>query len=188
MYEGDLIILPTDTVYGLAAKLYDVKALEKIYKIKGKKQSKQIPVLISQVDQLKDICVMSKFATELMKKYWNGALTMVLKTKHEYFEKTKEETLAVRMPKHPVALKLLDTYGPLKVTSLTDLDGKPIESIRMIEKNFKDKVKDIYPQGHIPKSDISSTVIDLTSRSIKLIRKGEITLDEIETFKDSLKR
>ena len=110
MYEGDLIILPTDTVYGLAAKLYDVKALEKIYKIKGKKQSKQIPVLISQVNQLKDICVMSKFATELMKKYWPGALTMVLKTTHEYFEKTKEETLAVRMPKHPVTVKLLDTY------------------------------------------------------------------------------
>ncbi len=92
MYEGDLIILPTDTVYGLAAKLYDDKALEKIYKIKGKKQSKQIPVLISSVEQLKDICIMSKFASELVKKYWPGALTIVLKQPQNTSKKQRRDT------------------------------------------------------------------------------------------------
>ena len=79
MYLGDLIVIPTDTVYGLSAKLYDEKALAKIYQIKGRDESKKIPLLISKIEQLKDICIMSKLSQAFMKKYWPGPLTIILK-------------------------------------------------------------------------------------------------------------
>ncbi len=187
MYIGDVIIIPTDTVYGLAAKLYDEKALNKIYQIKGRDQIKQIPILVSKVEQLKDICEMSKLSLMFIKKYWPGALTLVLKTTPEFKLKTGEETVAVRMPKHPVALKLIDMNGALRVTSLNRSDEKPLSNLKEIEKRFGLLVKDIYPQGNITKSDISSTILDLTSKKIKIIRQGEISENEILAVKDSFK-
>lgn len=187
MYEGDLIIIPTDTVYGLAAKLYDLKALEKIYKLKGREQSKKIPLLISNVSQLKDICVTNKFSLELMKKYWPGALTIVLNTTKEFMEKTNDLTIAVRMPKHPVALKLIDTYGVLRVTSLNKSGEPPLNNLREIEKIFGPYVKDIYPHGQVAKSDVSSTVIDVTKSKFQVLREGDIKTAELEAFKLTLK-
>ena len=187
MYEGDLIVIPTDTVYGLAARLHDKVALEKIFKIKGRDQSKQIPLLISNVNQLKEICVTSKFSLEVIKKYWPGELTIIFKTTPLFKEKTGEETIAIRMPKHPVALKLIDTYGVLRVTSLNRSGEKPLTSLKDIEKQFGPFVKDIYPHGTIEKSDIASTVVDLTKRKIIVLREGNIKLSELEAFKQSLK-
>jgi len=187
MYLGDLIVIPTDTVYGLSAKLYDEKALTKIYQIKGRDESKKIPLLISKIEQLKDICIMSKLSQAFMKKYWPGPLTIILKTTDMYKQKTGEDTIAVRMPDHPVALKLIDLNGPLKVTSLNKSNEKPLTNFKDIEKNFGPLVKEIYPQGNIVKSDISSTIIDLTTNKIVVVRQGEILESEILAFKDSLK-
>lgn len=187
MYLGDLIVIPTDTVYGLAAKLYDDKALKKIYQIKGRDESKHIPVLISKIEQLKDVCDMTKLSQAYMKKYWPGPLTIILKTTDAFRQKTGEETIAVRMPNHPVALKLIDINGPLRVTSLNKSDEKPLTSLKEIEKRFGSLVKEIYPQGNIIKSDVSSTIIDLTSRKIKIVRQGEISDAEILALKDNMK-
>lgn len=187
MYLGDLIVIPTDTVYGLAVKLYDEKALAKIYQIKGRDESKKIPLLISKIEQLKDICIMSKLSQAFMKKYWPGPLTIILKTTDMYKQKTGEDTIAVRMPDHPVALKLIDLNGPLKVTSLNKSNEKPLTNFKEIEKKFGPLVKEIYPQGNIVKSDISSTIIDLTTNKIVVVRQGEILESEILAFKDSLK-
>lgn len=187
MYQGDLIIIPTDTVYGLAAKLYDEAALKKIFEIKGRDQSKKIPLLISNVNQLKDICRTSKFSLELIKKYWPGALTMVFKTTDAFKEKTGEDTIAIRMPKHPVALKLIDTYGVLRVTSLNKSGEEPLTSLKEIEKIYGRLVKNIYPHGAVEKSNVSSTVVDLTKSKMKVLRQGDIKLSELEAFRESLK-
>ena len=183
MCQGDLIVIPTDTVYGLAAKLYDKVALNKIFEIKGRDQSKKIPLLISHVDQLKDICILNKFSLELIKKYWPGALTIVFKTSDIFKEKTGEDTIAIRMPKHPVALKLIDTYGVLRVTSLNKSGEKPLTNLKEIKETFGPFVTDIYPQGTINKSNVSSTVLDLTKSKMKILREGAIKLSDLETYK-----
>lgn len=187
MYEGDLIIIPTDTVYGLAAKLYDKKALEKIYRIKGRDQAKQIPLLVSKVSQLKEICKTNKFSLELMKKYWPGPLTIVLKTTKEFHKRTGELTIAIRMPNHPVALKLIDTYGVLRVTSLNKSGEPALTDLKEIEKVFGSEVKDIYPFGDVINSNVSSTIVDLTKKKLTVLREGDIKALELEAFKLNLK-
>ncbi|WP_176239650.1 L-threonylcarbamoyladenylate synthase [Mariniplasma anaerobium] len=178
MSDGDLIIIPTDTVYGLAAKLYDDKALEKIYEIKDRDQSKKIPILISNINQLKEICIISDLSLKLMKKYWPGALTIILRTTKTFKEKTNEDTIAVRMPNHPIALKLIDTYGILRVTSLNKSGEQPLTNIEEIKKIFGLFIKEIYPQGDISKSDISSTIVDLTNDHINVLRQGNINISD----------
>ena len=94
MKKGELIIMPTDTVYGLCAMLYDQEALEKIYVLKGREQSKQIPILLSSIGEAKEIAIVSKEAEFIMERYWPGKLTIVLKATDLYKDKTSENTVA----------------------------------------------------------------------------------------------
>jgi len=179
MNKGDLIVIPTDTVYGLAAKLYDEEALHKIYELKGRDQSKQIPLLISNIKQIDDIAIYDKRIMKLMDAFWPGALTIVMKTTPIFKQKTGENTIAIRMPKHPVALKLIDENGVLRVTSLNKSGKKPLEDMKEIKKIFGLKVAKIYPHGDIEKSHISSTVIKIEEHELVILREGLIKKEKL---------
>lgn len=179
MNKGELIVMPTDTVYGLAAMLYDEVALQKIYEVKGREQSKQIPLLISSIDQIKDIATYDKKIKILMDRFWPGALTIVMKTTDEFMKKTGESTIAIRMPKHPKALALIDKYGVLRVTSLNKSGEPPLESIVEIKKTFGHVVSEIYEQDDYSKSHVSSTVITFKNNKVIILRQGAIMLDEL---------
>ncbi|QWB96360.1 threonylcarbamoyl-AMP synthase [Mycoplasmatota bacterium] len=179
MNKGELIVMPTDTVYGLAAMLYDEIALQKIYEVKGREQSKQIPLLISSIDQIKDIATYDKKIKTLMDRFWPGALTIVMNTTDEFIKKTGESTIAIRMPKHPKALALIDEYGVLRVTSLNKSGEPPLESIEEIKKTFGHVVSEIYEQGDYLKSHVSSTVITFKNNKVIILRQGAIMLDEL---------
>jgi L-threonylcarbamoyladenylate synthase len=179
MNKGELIVMPTDTVYGLAAMLYDEIALRKIYDVKGREQSKQIPLLISSIEQIKDIAIYDEKIKTLMDRFWPGALTIVMKTTDEFMRKTGESTIAIRMPKHPKALELIAKYGVLRVTSLNKSNEKPLENIVEIKKQFGNFVSKIYEQGDYPKSHVSSTVITFKNNKVIILRQGAIMLDEL---------
>lgn len=180
MKKGELIIMPTDTVYGLCAMLYDQEALEKIYVLKGREQSKQIPILLSSIGEAKEIAIVSKEAEFIMERYWPGKLTIVLKATDLYKDKTSENTVALRIPNHPVALNLLKKYGPMRATSVNLSGQKPLTEIYEIKRAFGHSVKEIYEQ-HQKTSNVSSTVIDLTSK-MHVLREGAITLRELEAL------
>lgn len=179
MNKGELIVMPTDTVYGLAAKLYDEEALQKIYKVKGREQSKQIPLLVSSIEQIKDIAVYDAYIEKLMHKFWPGALTIVMKTTPAFKQKTGEDTIAIRMPKHPKALALIDENGVLRVTSLNKSGQPPLDDIKDIKHIFGKYVSNIYPHGDIEKSHVSSTVILVDGKDIKILREGHITYHDL---------
>lgn len=183
MKKGDLIIIPTDTVYGLAAKLYDEIALEKIYEIKGRDQSKQIPILCSKMSDLSSIAKTNIASRELMKNLWPGPITFVLATTDEFYKLTGEKTIAARVPNHPVALELLKKYGVLRVTSLNKSGEPPLTQMEEIKKEFGPYVTEIHEQKR-DQSDISSTVVDVSTRAIKILRIGTVTEEDI---KDALK-
>lgn len=179
MNKGELIVMPTDTVYGLAAKLYDKEALQKIYEVKGRDQSKQIPLLISSIEQIKDIAIYDKHIEKLMRKFWPGALTIVMKTTPTFKQKTGEDTIAIRMPKHPKALALIHENGILRVTSLNKSGEKPLEDLNDIKEIFGSYVTHIYPHGDIEKSHVSSTVILIDGKDIKILREGPIKYEDL---------
>ena len=179
MKNGDLIIIPTDTVYGLAARLYDEVALEKIYQIKGREQSKQIPILCSKLSDLLPIAETNIVSRAIMKNLWPGALTIVMPTTKQFFEMTGEKTIAARIPNHPVALELIEKYGVLRVTSLNKSGQPPMTDIRAIRQEFGPYVVEIHEQ-EFNQSDISSTVIDMSSGEVKILREGSITMDDLQ--------
>ncbi len=179
MNNGDLIVMPTDTVYGLAARLYDEEALKKIYEVKGREQSKQIPLLISNLDQIKDIAVFDEHVKKIMDRFWPGALTIVMETTPRFKQKTGEDTIAIRMPKHPKALELIELNGILRVTSLNKSGEPPLDDINDIKKQFGSFVSHIYPHGDVLKSHVSSTVMQYKKHEIKILREGMITLEDL---------
>ena len=178
MKQGELIIMPTDTVYGLCAKLHDQEALQKIYHLKGREQTKQIPILLPSIESAKDIAVISAEAKTIMQSFWPGALTIVLKTTDAFKAMTGEETIALRIPNHPLALKLLEANGPLRATSVNKSGQAPLSDIHEIRATFGHDINQIYEQTE-KASQISSTVIDLTS-DLKILRQGTITEKDLK--------
>ena len=179
MKNGDLIVIPTDTVYGLAAKLHDLEALDRIFEIKGRDASKQIPILIANKLNLSDMVNMSSMAVELTRNLWPGPITFVFETKPKFFALTGEKTVAIRMPNHPKAREIIEQYGPLRVTSLNKSGEPPLTDLDEIKRQFGPHVSMIYEQDRDP-SNLSSTVVDLTTNEFKILRRGIVTEEDIK--------
>ena len=178
--NGGVILLPTETVYGIAVDARNKSAVEKIYEIKNRDYSKPLQVMVASLEEAKKIAEFNSKALELAKKYWPGALTIILKLKPDYlannFNKINE-TVGIRIPNHPMAIEILRHANfPLAVTS-ANISGENAHVIyEEAKKNFAGKL-DMFIDGGESEIGISSTVIDITDESnLKIVRKGSIKL------------
>lgn len=179
MKKGDLIIIPTDTVYELAAMLHDQEALTKMHELNGKERSTQIPILISKMSDLTGIVETTVLSRKIMKALWPGPLSLVLRTTDEFYEKTGERTLSVRMPNHPVALDLLKKYGVCRAVSI-DLGGlQPNKQFKEIKKIYGPHVSHIHEQT-FNQSTNTSSIVDLTGNSYVVIKEGNIKKEDLD--------
>ncbi|MBT1576771.1 threonylcarbamoyl-AMP synthase ['Elaeagnus angustifolia' witches'-broom phytoplasma] len=178
MKPKDIIIFPTDTVYGMGAKLYDKKGLNCIYQIKKRPLNKSIVVLCASLQQAKKLVQFSPQSLKLALHFWPGPLTLILPTTLKYFSKTKAKTLGVRIPNHPLALEILKKNGPLKTTSVNQSNHPPLNDYQTIFNIYHNKVALIYQNYH-PILKISSTIVDLTTFQSVILRQGTITQEEI---------
>ena len=175
--RGEIVGVPTDTVYGLAADPYDEAALERLYDIKGREENKPIALLVADLDQGLLLGAMSDRALDLAERHWPGAVTLVvprLDTAPTWLGDTRRRTIALRCPNHPVALELLRLTGPLAVTSANRSDAAPVSSAVEAEAVFADEVLTYLPGdagGGEP-----STLVDLTHPSEMVLRHGPIAL------------
>ena len=178
--DNELIIFPTDTVYGLGAKVYDSNAQERIMELKNRDCSKRFAVLCANLNQIEELAYVSDDARKIINKYLPGGLTLILKAKNkEIHNYAIDDTVAVRIPNHPLAIKILEENGPLATTSVNLSGCKPMNNYDEINKTFKGKVDYIYKDTtNITYSNVPSTIIDMTN-GLKVIREGEITLDDI---------
>ena len=174
--RGEIVGVPTDTVYGLAADPYDEAALDRLYEIKGRADGKPIAILVADLDQGLSLGAMSDRALELADRYWPGAMTLVvprLDTAPTWLGDTKRRTVALRCPDHLVATELLHLTGPLAVTSANPSDGEPVNSAHEAEALFTDEVLTYLPGdagGGEP-----STLVDLTQPSEVVLRRGPVS-------------
>ena len=97
--NGGVIIFPTDTVYGIGCNPYDANAVKKIYEIKSREKIKSLPVLASSIEIVKQISIIDEFTEKIIKKYWPGPLTLILKLKDKNLKESLnlEDKIAVRL-------------------------------------------------------------------------------------------
>ena len=173
--RGEIVGVPTDTVYGLAVDLYDEAALERLYDVKGRDGNKPIAILVASLEQGLVLGAMSDRALELAERFWPGAATLVvprLETAPEWLGDGERRTVALRCPDHPVALALLEITGPLAVTSANRSDSDPVVTAEQALEVFHDEVLTYLPGeagGGAP-----STLIDLTQPAEVILRQGPV--------------
>ncbi len=173
-----VIIFPTDTVYGIGTKIFDIDGINKIYDIKKRPKDKPLACLCSSLEQIKSIAVVTKKAEALIKKFLPGALTLILESKEEVYNKIGYKTIGVRIPNCKLALDILNENGPMLTTSVNESGFKPINEYELIVKDYENVVDKIY-ESNEKSSNLSSTVVLLTNDDIKILREGEITLSMI---------
>lgn len=178
--DNELIVFPTDTVYGLGAKVYDSLGQERIMELKNRDCSKRFAVLCANLEQIEDIAIVSSDAKKIINKFLPGGLTLILEAKNKDIHNYAiDNTVAVRIPKHPIAIKLLLENGPLATTSVNLSGEKPLNDYETINAKFKGLVDYIFnDELNIKYSNVPSTIIDMTN-GLKVIREGEIKLEEI---------
>ena len=182
--KGGIVAFPTETVYGLGADAFNQKALKKIYIAKESPSNIPMIVHIAAQEQLwlvgGDI---PNIAYELADEFWPGPLTMII-GKNPAIHKLVNgglNTVAVRMPKHPVARKLIELSGPIAAPS-ANISGKPSSTKgKHIIKELSGKVDAIINDGNVD-FGIESTIIDLTKCPYILLRPGKVTFEELEKF------
>jgi L-threonylcarbamoyladenylate synthase len=173
-----VIIFPTDTVYGIGTKIFDIDGINKIYEIKKRPKDKPLACLCASLEQIKNIAVVTKEAEALINEFLPGALTVILESKPEVYNKIGYKTIGVRIPNCKIALDILKENGPMLTTSVNESGFKPINEYELIVKEYDNLVDKIY-EANEPSSDLSSTVVLLTNNEVKVLREGQISLKMI---------
>jgi L-threonylcarbamoyladenylate synthase len=181
LHHGGLVAFPTDTVYGLGAWPFDPKMLERLFVVKGRNHTKAIAVLLGQASDLDRVSLSpNETARRLAKALWPGPVTLIV-PRHPGLPESiaPSATIGVRIPDHPIALKLLQMTGPLAVTS-ANLSGKSNAlTARQVNTQLKNRIHLILDGGRTP-GGVPSTVVDCTTSQPKILRPGPITLAKLE--------
>ena len=179
--KGGIVAFPTETVYGLGASAWDASAIKKVFEAKGRPADNPLIVHISSTDQiLRFTNDVPENAHKIMNAFWPGPITIIFKKKPEVLDSITAglDTVAIRMPDHPLALALIEKTGPLVAPS-ANTSGRP--SPTKAEHVINDFGAD-FPviDGGSTQLGLESTVIDLTTSKPMILRPGSIGKTELE--------
>ena len=179
--RGELVVMPTDTVYGVAAEAFDPVAVEGLLKAKGRGRDMPPPVLVGTVRAAMALVMdLADTGKDLIDEFWPGGLTIVCRSSPTLVWDLGETkgTVAVRMPLHQVALDLLKRTGPLAVSS-ANVSGRPAATTAdEAMAQLGDSVA-VYLDGGPCADDVPSTIVDLTGSVPRLLRQGVITVERL---------
>ena len=184
--DGEIIFIPTDTVYGIAANPYNNKAIKKIFSIKKRSLNNSLVLLCSNYKMAKKYAIFNKIANNLIKNFWPGPLTLILKkTTHSKISKkwlSKNNSIGIRIPDHNVPKKIIDKCKfPIFCTSANISGKKSCRDIKDVVKNFKNEKITIIDDGKT-KFRKESTIIDVTGNKIKILRKGYLNKKNLVNY------
>ncbi|PJE96057.1 threonylcarbamoyl-AMP synthase [Streptomyces carminius] len=179
--RGELVVLPTDTVYGIGADAFAPEAVGDLLEAKGRGRGMPSPVLIGSPTTLHGLVTdFSERAWELVDAFWPGALTLVARHQPSLTWDLGETggTVAVRMPLHPVAIELLTETGPMAVSS-ANLTGHPApQNCDAAQEMLGDSVS-VYLDGGPTPDSVPSSIVDVTGPVPRLLRAGALDADEL---------
>ncbi len=176
-----VIVYPTDTVYGLGANPFSKKAVEKVFSIKKRSKNKPIPLLISRLKYLKKIAFLNKIAKKLIKKFWPGQLTLVLKRKNvPDWITCGHDKVGVRIPNHKLCIFIIESCGGILTGTSANLSGKKTPaSIKELSPQIFKRVDLVIDAGPCPVK-MPSTVVDVLENGVKILREGPVSKKDIE--------
>lgn len=180
--RGELVVLPTDTVYGIAAEAFDPVAVDGLLKAKGRGRDMPPPVLVGTVRAAMALVMdLADTGKDLIDEFWPGGLTLVCRASPTLVWDLGETkgTVAVRMPLHQVALELLKKTGPLAVSSANVSGQPPATTADEAVAQLGDSVSVYLDAGPCP-GDVPSTIVDLTGSVPRLLRRGVISVDRLQ--------
>lgn len=187
--DGRLVAFPTETVYGLGADATNAEAVMRIFAAKQRPTTDPIIVHIATIDQLDQVAVeIPAIARQLADRFWAGALTMILKRSAHIpgIVSAGRDTVAVRMPSHPVAHALIVASGvPIAAPSANTFSRPSATTAAHVFEDLNHHV-DIILDGGAAHIGLESTVIDLTLETATILRPGGITLEALRTIIPSL--
>ena len=175
-----VIAFPTETVFGLGVFYDDQEAYELLNKVKNRREDKPYTMMVSKVEDIFKYADVNKKYLNIIQKYMPGSLTILVRSKDNVPGYVTHNTgvIGIRIPSNKEALELLQyVKKPLLVPSANKADQKPALSMEEVKNIFKDEIAFIV-SGEISSGE-PSTIIDLTGDEIKLIRKGPISLEEL---------
>jgi tRNA threonylcarbamoyl adenosine modification protein (Sua5/YciO/YrdC/YwlC family) len=173
--RAGLVIMPTETVYGIAANMKNQKAMERLCEVKRRPSHKPFSLLIDDKEKIEDFAAdIPVTAYKLMAKFWPGPLTLVLPSK------TKGETVGLRMPDNKIALRVIAAAKVPIVCPSANLSGKPAPQDCASALKDLNGLVDLAIDSGPTKLGIESTVVDLTGSSFLIAREGAIKKSEIE--------
>ena len=181
--EGALVAFPTETVYGLGANALDAEASAKIYAAKGRPSDNPLIIHIADMESLSLIVEeIPKAAVKLAEKFWPGPLTMVMKKSEivPYGTTGGLDTVAVRMPSHPIALELIRCGGGYVAAPSANTSGRPSPTIAEHVADDMDGIIPMIIDGGAVGIGIESTIVDLTEDVPTILRPGFITKEMLE--------
>lgn len=173
---GELVVLPTDTVYGIGADAFDDVAVQDLLRAKGRERTMPVPVLVgswSTIDGL--VSVVESRTRDLIEAFWPGGLTVIVRHIQSLSWDLGETkgTVALRMPLHPVAIELLEKTGPMAVSSANKSGQPPAQTAAEAREQLGEDVAVYLEDGPVP-GGVASTIVDLTAPVARVVRVGAI--------------
>ena len=179
--RGELVVLPTDTVYGLGTDAFSPEAVHGLLAAKGRGRRMPVPVLIGTPRTLDGIATgLSGAARDLVEAFWPGGLTVVASVQPSLQWDLGETggTVAVRMPLHPVALELLRATGPMAVSSANRSGLPPATTCDEAVEQLGEAVS-IYLDGGPAGEPVASTIVDVTGEAPRVLRLGAVSAEAL---------
>ncbi len=178
---GRLVVMPTDTVYGIGADAFDSDAVAALLAAKGRGRDMPVPVLVGSWHTIQGLVYsVPQSARELIRAFWPGALSLVVRQAPslQWDLGDADGTVMLRMPLHPVAIELLREVGPMAVSS-ANISGRPAAVTADQAREQLGDLVEVYLDGGPARQQAASTIVDLTGAHPRVLREGPVSLQAI---------
>lgn len=181
LQSGELVVMPTDTLYGLGCDAFDSAAVDALLRAKGRGRDMPVPVLIGSwatIDGL--VSVVTAQMRDLTRAFWPGALSLVVAQAPSLAWDLGDAhgTVMLRMPLHPVALELLRAHGPMAVSS-ANVSGRPPAATMADARTQLGAAVSVYLDGGPSTHAVASTIVDVSAGTPRILREGAVAAEQV---------
>lgn len=187
--SGDLVAIPTDTVYGLAADPWNERAIRRLYQVKQRPKTLPIPLLLCSAADVDRVAVLTGTCRDLPSHFWPGGLTLVLPKRRSLPDVISDRpTVGVRVPDLSLALDIIGAAGGVLAVTSANLSGEPSPvTAQEVEEQLGGRIPLILDGGPC-RGGVSSTVIDCSNSPPLLLRRGAISEEELRAVAPEIRR